>query len=59
MFWMRNRVPARNHCGTRFFCCNAVAERWNLNNRLAVFRLLAVSGLFRPRDIAFYVAFAG
>ena len=35
-------------CGKRFFGCNAVAEKWNSNERLAIFRELLGGEWFVP-----------
>ena len=33
------RFQQENQCGMRFFCCNSVAEKWNLNERFGGFLL--------------------
>ena len=33
------RFQRENQCGMQFFCCNAVAEKWNLSKRLTVLSL--------------------
>ena len=39
ILWKRNTVSARKSIRHVVFYCNAVAEKWKLNEQLAVFRL--------------------